>query len=69
MSDFATTDPAWEARLAAHWAMLDAQPPGDFIAGLDALLAELGDDHPITLFERAAALPSSGRECHQLQRL
>lgn len=61
MGDIATPDPAWEARLSAHWATLGAQSPGDFIAGLDVLLAELGASHPVALFERGAALDSTGR--------
>lgn len=50
----------WEERLAAQWALLDEQEPADFLAGIEQLAAELPASSGIALFERAAALDSTG---------
>ncbi|WP_343300040.1 tetratricopeptide repeat protein [Streptomyces sp. SID4945] len=57
----ATTAQDWEDRSAALWSRIDALAPEDFLARTDALAAELGADHPVALFERAAARDSLGR--------
>lgn len=54
----------WEQRLALHWAdfcQMDAQV---FVERLNELAAELPDDHPIGLFERASAQDSLGHEAN-----
>lgn len=50
----------WEERDLALWALLDELTPADFLDRIDALTAELGATHPVTLFERAAARDSLG---------
>ena len=55
----ASTDD-WESRLAALWAALDALGDDDFRARIDALAAELPQDSPVGLFERASAWDSTG---------
>ncbi|NEA43260.1 tetratricopeptide repeat protein [Streptomyces sp. SID11385] len=51
----------WEVRSAELWSRIDALAPDDFLARTDALAAELGAEHPVALFERAAARDSLGR--------
>ena len=52
---------SWETRLAEYWKSLDAQEPDAFLDGLEVLLRELPADSAIALFERGAALDSTGR--------
>ncbi len=54
------TPATWDHRLAALWASLDDFAQNDFRARMDHLIAELSPDDPIGLFERAAALDSTG---------
>jgi tetratricopeptide (TPR) repeat protein len=53
-------DESWEGRLAALWESLDALDEEAFLARMDALTAERGDDDAIALFERGAARDSTG---------
>jgi hypothetical protein len=53
-----------EQRLADAWAALDDAEPAAFRARIDALVAELPDDHPTALFEGACANDSTGRPEH-----
>ena len=50
----------WEERLADLWAALDELDEEAFLARIDALTAERGDDDAIALFERGAARDSTG---------
>ncbi|MET9911727.1 tetratricopeptide repeat protein [Streptomyces sp. NPDC006476] len=53
----------WEDRVAAAWAAFDdyaEEDAGDFRAVIDALAAELPEDSPLGLFERACAWDSTG---------
>ena len=50
----------WEERLADLWAALDELDEEAFLARIDALAAERGDDDAIALFERGAARDSTG---------
>jgi hypothetical protein len=51
--------PEWEARVAALWATLDDDTDGHaFVAAMDELAAELPEDDPVALFERAGARDS-----------
>jgi tetratricopeptide (TPR) repeat protein len=53
----------WEDRVAAAWAAFDdyaEEDAGDFRAVIDALAAELPEDNPLGLFERACAWDSTG---------
>jgi Flp pilus assembly protein TadD len=50
----------WEERLAAHWARLDDLDQADFLEGIEQLAAELPPGEGIAMFERAAALDSTG---------
>jgi len=52
---------SWETRLAEYWKSLDTQEPDAFVDGLEVLLRELPADSAIALFERGAALDSTGR--------
>ncbi|MER7796027.1 tetratricopeptide repeat protein [Microbacterium sp. NPDC096154] len=51
----------WQARVDAVW-QDRALSADERIARIDALATELGDDHPVSLFERAGARDSAGRE-------
>lgn len=53
-------DAAWEQRSAQAWASIDAHTEEDFRALIDSLVAELPDGSAVGLFERAAALDSTG---------
>ncbi|MFG2812032.1 tetratricopeptide repeat protein [Streptomyces sp. NPDC048410] len=56
-------DRDWEERVAAAWAAFDTWPEDDaagFRATIDKLAAELPEDSPLGLFERACALDSTG---------
>jgi nucleoside-diphosphate-sugar epimerase len=56
-------NPSWEERVAAAWAAFDTCPQGrahEFRALIDTLVAELPDDSPLGLFERACAWDSTG---------
>ncbi|GAB3253885.1 tetratricopeptide repeat protein [Chitinimonas naiadis] len=56
-----TTAPAaWEQRIAALWKTLDEIEPGEFVARIDALVAELPAGSGIGLFEQACAQDSTG---------
>ncbi len=50
----------WEDRVAAAWAAIDEHDAADFRAVIDALVAELPDEHPRGAFERACAWDSTG---------
>ena len=50
----------WEERLADLWSALDELDEQEFLARIDALTAERGDDDAIALFERGAARDSTG---------
>jgi hypothetical protein len=50
----------WEERLADLWAALDELDEDEFLARIDALAAERGDDDAVALFERGAARDSTG---------
>jgi hypothetical protein len=58
MADAPTSD--WEARNAEVWGRIDESPAADFLASIEKLAAELPLDDPIGIFERAAALDSTG---------
>ena len=51
---------AWEKRLADAWASLDEHSESDFRALIDSLVAELPEGSAVALFERGAALDSTG---------
>ena len=50
----------WEQRVADAWASLGSRDASDFRARIDELVAELPPGDPDGLFERAAALDSTG---------
>jgi tetratricopeptide (TPR) repeat protein len=50
----------WEEQLADVWAALDELDEEAFLARIDALTGERGDDDAIALFERGAARDSTG---------
>ncbi|MFI7300620.1 tetratricopeptide repeat protein [Streptomyces sp. NPDC050121] len=53
----------WEDRVTAAWATFDDYPEeraAEFRAVVDALVAELPEDSPLGLFERACAWDSTG---------
>ncbi|MGX1771456.1 tetratricopeptide repeat protein [Nocardia brasiliensis] len=50
----------WEDRVAAAWTTIDERDAADFRAVIDALVAELPDEHPRGAFERACAWDSTG---------
>ena len=50
----------WEQRTAALWAAFDHLPADDFLAAMDALVAERPADDPVGLFERGSAFDSTG---------
>ncbi len=50
----------WERRVAELWASIDDHDENEFVALIDGLVSELPPGHPIGLFERAAALDSTG---------
>jgi Tetratrico peptide repeat len=52
----------WEVRLAAQWKRIDAMPPEDFVAAIDALAAERTPGDAAALFERASARDTVGLE-------
>lgn len=53
---------AWERRVTALWAAVDGyENEADFLAAMDALCAELGDEHPVALYERGGARDTVGR--------
>ena len=52
----------WEDRVAALWTAFDDHAPDDFVARVEALAAELPENDPRALFERACANDSTGHE-------
>lgn len=52
----------WLTRLDALWMQFDDMAPDAFLAAMEALAAELPQDHPRALFERASANDSIGNE-------
>ena len=54
------TDPAWEERLAAAWDELDSLAGAEFRDRIEAVAAELPPGSAVAMFERAAALDSTG---------
>lgn len=57
-----TNEPSdqWERRNRELWSALDELAEREFLARMDSLVAELPPDHPVALFERAAAFDSTG---------
>jgi hypothetical protein len=53
-------DTTWEKRLADLWLAIDDYAPEDFVARIDALVAELPPGSAIGLFERGCAQDSTG---------
>ncbi|MBJ7595578.1 MAG: tetratricopeptide repeat protein [Candidatus Dormibacteraeota bacterium] len=51
---------SWEERLADTWASIDDRREDDFLALIDSLAAELPPESGTGVFERAAALDSTG---------
>ena len=51
---------AWDRRLELLWASIDERLEDDFLAAMDALVAELPPDDPVGLFEHASAFDSTG---------
>jgi hypothetical protein len=56
----ATKDEDWEARNAEVWGRIEDLPEPEFLASIEKLAGELPLDDPIGVFERAAALDSTG---------
>lgn len=54
------TQSTWEDRIAQAWTTLDDREEADFLALIEGLAAELPEDDPAGLFERACALDSTG---------
>ncbi len=50
----------WEKRISDLWAAIDDHGADEFIALIDSMVAELPSGSAIGLFERAAALDSTG---------
>jgi hypothetical protein len=50
----------WERRAADLWASLDSHGAEEFLARIEELVADLPPGHPVSLFERACALDSTG---------
>ena len=50
----------WEQRISELWAAIDDHDENEFVALIDRLVAELPPGSAIGLFERAAALDSTG---------
>lgn len=50
----------WEQRVSEAWASIDQRTETEFLALIETLAAELPPDSSIGLFERAAALDSTG---------
>ncbi|WP_329117503.1 tetratricopeptide repeat protein [Streptomyces sp. NBC_01465] len=50
----------WEQRIVDAYASIDSYEDNDFRAAIDKLVAELPEGSPIGIFERAAALDSTG---------
>ena len=50
----------WERRVADAWASLDQRGEAEFLGLIEGLAAELPPDSAVGLFERAAALDSTG---------
>ncbi|HEY8677765.1 MAG TPA: tetratricopeptide repeat protein [Candidatus Dormibacteraeota bacterium] len=50
----------WEKRIAELWAKMDRDDEDQFVARVEALAAELPSGNAIGLFERGAALDSTG---------
>jgi thioredoxin-like negative regulator of GroEL len=57
-----TTPPDWEQRVAAIWASSADMSDDDLRARVAALVAELPDDDPRGLYEKASACDSTGLE-------
>ncbi len=53
-------DAVWEERLARLWSDIDRYAESDFVARIDAHVGELPPGSAIGLFERGAALDSTG---------
>ena len=53
-------DALWERRVADLWAAMDDHEESAFVAHMEALVAELPEDDPLGLFERAGAMDSTG---------
>jgi catechol 2,3-dioxygenase-like lactoylglutathione lyase family enzyme len=61
LDDANHTDPAWEQRAATLWSSIDACTPEDFVARMQALVAELPRAHAVGAFEMGSAQDSTGR--------
>lgn len=51
---------AWEQRIAALWLTIDEHEPDEFVARIDALVAELPTGSAVGLFEQGCAQDSTG---------
>ncbi|MFD4372271.1 tetratricopeptide repeat protein [Streptomyces sp. NPDC058486] len=60
MSDERVGSEAWEERVAALWAEIDAVEGGEFRARMEELVAERGDGDAVAVFELGAACDSTG---------
>lgn len=63
----AVADADWEKRIAALWAQIDDYDEDEFVGLVDALAAELPAGSAIGLFERGAALDSTGHPDQAVQ--
>ena len=59
---------AWERRLDRLWASIGERPEDEFLAAMDALVAERPPDDPIGLFEHASAFDSTGHPDRAVER-
>jgi tetratricopeptide (TPR) repeat protein len=55
-----TADANWEKRVSKLWGEIDSYDEDDFVDRVDAIVAELPPRSAIGLFERGAALDSTG---------
>jgi thioredoxin-like negative regulator of GroEL len=58
--DVRVSNADWERRLADAWASLDRHGEAEFLALIERLAAELPQDDPVGIFERAGSLDSTG---------
>lgn len=56
----AATEADWELRVSAVWSSIDDRTEADFIAAIEALVAERPEGDAAAMFEHAAALDSTG---------
>jgi tetratricopeptide (TPR) repeat protein len=58
--DVTSANEDWEKRISELWAAIDEHDEDEFVALIDRMAAELPPENAIGLFERAAALDSTG---------